>query len=410
MASDGSTNETGARTAHGLRYGWLILLVVAAAVGGGAWYVWPLLRAADEAQAVTPPPPQVTVSKPVQREITEWDEFTGQFAAVDFVEIRARVSGYLQEIHFSDGQMVKTGDLLFVIDPRPFEIALATAQAQLDQANAQLENANQELQRAAALQRNNNVSLADLNARQRDQRTSAAAVAAGQAAVRSAQLNLEFTRITAPMDGRVGRHEVSIGNLVTGDDVGATSLLTTIVSLDPIHFAFDVSETDFLAYQRAVARGALKSTRDRGIAVAAHLMDKEDWAYQGTLDFVDNRVDPTSGTIRVRGVFENPDNFITPGQFGRIRIPGSDPYMAILVPDKALVTDQSNRLILTVSADGTVVPKRVRPGPTIDGLRVIRSGLDPSDRIIIDGLLRARPGAKVTPVDGTIEPEPASGT
>jgi RND family efflux transporter MFP subunit len=354
------------------------------------------------AQNAAPPP--VTVSAPLQRDIVEWDEFTGQFAAVDFVEIRARVSGYLTEIHFKDGDIVKLGDLLFVIDPRPFEIARDSAQAQIAQAQARLDLANAQLQRTAELRRSDFAAQSTYDERRAEMRGATAALDTARAAVRSAELDLEFTHIAAPVAGRVSLHEVSIGNLVTGGAGGPTTLLTTIVSLDPIHFIFDMSEGDYLAYQRATAGGKLGSTRDSSLLTEVRLADETEWKRQGVLDFVDNSVDRGAGTIRARATFPNPDFFITPGQFGRLRLPGSERYTAILVPDSALVTDQSRKIVMTVKDDGTVEPRVVRPGPMVDGLRVIRDGLGPRDRIVIDGLVRARPGAKVTPLPGRIEP------
>ena len=349
-------------------------------------------------------PPAVTVSMPLQKEITEWQEFTGQFAAVDYVEIRARVSGYLTEIHFQDGQMVKQGDLLFVIDPRPYEATLALAQAQLAQGTAQVDLAQRQLERSADLKNKGFEAVSSYDQRVSDLKVAAAAVESAKATIRSAQLNVEFTRITAAVSGRISNHLVSIGNLVSGGEGGAgTTLLTTIVSLDPIYFNFDMSEGDYLAYQRANEKGLMKSTRDNSVPVALHLSDEKGWPHEGKLNFVDNQVDRNSGTIRVRAQFPNPDHFLTPGQFGRIRIPGSEPYQAILVPDAAVVTDQSRKIVMVVRDDGTVEPKVVRTGPTYDNLRIIRSGLDPTDRIVIDGLLRARPGAKVTPQPGKIE-------
>jgi RND family efflux transporter MFP subunit len=351
-------------------------------------------------------PPAVTVSTPLQKEIVEWDEFTGQFAAVDYVEVRARVSGYLTEIHFTDGEMVKQGDLLFVIDPRPYEATLAAAQAQLGQANAQLDLAQRQLERSTDLKNKGFEPVANNDQRISELKVAAAAVESAKAAIRSAQLNVEFTRITAAVSGRISNHLVSIGNLVSGGEGGSsTTLLTTIVSLDPIYFNFDMSELDYLAYQRATQKGLMKSTRDNSVPVALHLNDEKGWPHEGKLDFVDNRVDRLSGTIRVRAAFPNPDHFLTPGQFGRIRIPGSEPYQAILVPDAAVVTDQSRKIVMTVRDDGTVEPKVVRVGPSYDNLRIIREGLGPNDRIIIDGLMRARPGAKVTPQPGKIELE-----
>jgi len=350
-------------------------------------------------------PPAVTVSTPLQKEITEWDEFTGQFAAVDYIEVRARVSGYLTEIHFQDGQLVKQGDLLFVIDPRPYEATLAVARAQLGQSTAQMDLAQRQLERSAELRKKDFEPASSYDQRVSELKVAAAAVESAKATIRSGELNVEFTRITAAVTGRISNHLVSIGNLVSGGDSGNTTLLTTIVSLNPIYFNLDMSEADFLAYQRASEKGLMKSTRDAAVPVALHLNDEKGWPHQGQLNFVDNRVDRSSGTIRVRAVFPNPDFFLTPGQFGRIRIPGSEPYQAILVPDAAVVTDQSRKIVMTVRDDGTIEPKVVRTGPTYDNLRIIRSGLAATDRIVIDGLVRARPGAKVTPQPGKIELE-----
>jgi RND family efflux transporter MFP subunit len=350
-------------------------------------------------------PPAVTVSTPLQKEITEWDEFTGQFAAVDYIEVRARVSGYLTQIHFQDGQLVKQGDLLFVIDPRPYEATLAVARAQLGQATAQMDLAQRQLERSAELRKKDFEPASSYDQRVSELKVAAAAVESAKATIRSGELNVEFTRITAAVTGRISNHLVSIGNLVSGGDSGNTTLLTTIVSLDPIYFNLDMSEADFLAYQRASEKGLMKSTRDAAVPVALHLNDEKGWPHEGQLNFVDNRVDRSSGTIRVRAVFPNPDFFLTPGQFGRIRIPGSEPYQAILVPDAAVVTDQSRKIVMAVRDDGTIEPKVVRTGPTYDNLRIIRSGLAATDRIVIDGLVRARPGAKVTPQPGKIELE-----
>jgi RND family efflux transporter MFP subunit len=380
--------------------------VIAVAVIG--WYA--TREGGHPAQSAAPSPaPPVTVSLPLQREVVERDEFTGQFAAVDYVELRARVSGYLQEIHFEDGQLVKKGDLLFAIDPRPFEIQRASAKAQVDQANATIEYASREVSRASELRQKDFVAQSTYDQRIQQLRTGNANLEAAKAAVRDAELNLEFSRIMAPLSGRIGRHEVSIGNLVSGGNTGPTTLLTTIVSLDPIYFYFDLSEGDFLSYQRAVAQGKLASTRDVPLPVEAQLPDERAWSMKGQIDFVDNQVDRGAGTIRVRATFPNPTLLITPGQFGRVRIPASEPYQALLVPDSALVTDQSRKLLMTVKDDGTVEPKVVRPGPTYEGLRIIRDGLAPTDRVVINGLIRARPGAKVTPQPGKIEPVKTAG-
>lgn len=365
-----------------------------------------ILGAGTEARSQSAPPPAVTVSAPLQKEIVEWQEFTGQFAAVDYIELRARVSGYLTEIHFEDGQIVKKGDLLFVIDPRPFEATLASAKAQLEQANAQVDLAQRNLARSQVLVKKADEPVSIYDQRVSEFKVATASVDVAKAAVTTAQLNVEFTHIVAPIDGRISNHLVSIGNLINGGDGGTSTLLTTIVSLDPIYFNFDMSEGDFLAYQRATAKGLLQSTRDSNIGVALHLSDERGWPHQGTMNFVDNQVNRESGTIRIRARFPNPDFFLTPGQFGRIHIPASEPYKAILIPDAAIVTDQSRKIVLTVKDDGTVAPKLIRPGPSYENLRIVRSGLEASDRIVIDGIIRARPGAKVTPQPGKIELEP----
>jgi RND family efflux transporter MFP subunit len=395
---------------RGSRASWLfgIGVLLIAVAGGLYWYQRVGAGAATPAASAAMPPPEVTVATPLQREIVEWDEYTGQFSAVDFVEMRPRVSGYIESVHFKDGQLVNAGDLLYIIDPRPFEIALASAQAQLENATAQRQLAQAQLARAQSLRKNDFVAASTYDERLAELRSAEAAVETANAAIRSAQLDLEWTHVTAPISGRIGRNAVTEGNLVVGGSGVNATLLTTIVTLDPIYLDFDVSESDFLAYQRASVAGRLKSTRDSSVPVFARLFDESDWPLKGNLDFVDNRVDRDAGTIRARAVFANPNRLITPGQFGRVRIPGSEPYQAILIPDSAIVTDQSRKIVLTVGGDGKVVPKIIRPGPFNDelGLRIVREGLNADDRIVINGLLRARPGAQVTPVSGKIEPMP----
>jgi RND family efflux transporter MFP subunit len=384
-----------------------IAAVVVIGVAVGAYFYLTRGAPTESAQAA-PPPPTVTVSTPLRQEITEWDEFTGQFAAVDFVEVRARVSGYLTEIHFQDGQTVKQGDLLFVIDPRPYEATLAAAQAQLAQANAQVDLANRQLKRSAELRKKDFEPASSYDERVSDLAVATASVEAAKAAIRSAELNVEFTKVMAPVSGRISSHGVSIGNLVTGGESGAATMLTTIVSLDPIYLNFDLGEADFLAYQRATADGRLKSTRGGEVPVQLHLVDEDGWPHEGLMDFIDNQLDGRSGTIRARALFNNPDGLFTAGQFARVRIPGSELYTATLVPDEALVTDQSRKVVMVVKDDGTVQPKVVRVGPSYQNLRIIRSGLEPTDRIVIDGLMRVRPGAKVTPEAGKIELQQAA--
>jgi RND family efflux transporter MFP subunit len=384
---------------------WGALLLLLALITAGAllysyWGFWQMEQAAPAA----PPPPAVTVAKPLVVEMQEWSDFTGQFEARESVEIRARVSGYLESVNFTDGQLVKKGDLLFVIEPRPYEIALAQAEAQLTQAEAQLQLAELQLQRTAQLRKNDYATQETYDERAAEVKSATASRDNAIAQINQAQLNLDYTRVLAPVSGRVGRHEVSVGNLIMGGTGGSTTLLTTIVSLDPIWLMFNVSEGDGMTYKRLVQRGEIKSPRDNAIEVQGQLMDEKAWTLKGIIDFVDNQYDRSSGTIRVRAAFSNPDLFITPGQFGRVRVPMSQDRPTILVPDAAVVTDQSMKLLFTVTPDGTVVPKPVELGQvTDDNLRIIHSGIEPSDEVIINGLLRARPGQKVTPEQGTIQ-------
>ena len=378
----------------------LLLVIAVAALLYRYWGFWQ----GEQAAAPAPPPPAVTVSKPLVKEMEEWSDFTGQFEARESVEVRARVSGYLESINFTDGQLVKKGDLLLVIEPRPFELALETAKAQQAQSEAQLQLAQAQLDRTAQLRKNDYATKETYDERVSQVAIAAASRDAAIAAVNQAQLNLDYTRVTAPVSGRMGRHEVSVGNLVMGGTSGSTTLLTTIVSLDPIWLSFNVSEGDGMTYKRLVQRGEIKSPRDNAVQVQGQLMDEKEWTLKGAIDFVDNQYDRSSGTIRVRAAFANPNLFITPGQFGRVRVPMSQLRPTMLVPDAAVVTDQSVKMLFTVAPDGTVEPKTVELGPvTDDNLRVIRSGITPDDQVIINGLLRARPGQKVTPQQGKIE-------
>ena len=348
--------------------------------------------------AAAPPPPEVTVAHPRVEKLVEWTEFTGRFEAVQQVEVRARVTGYLATIDFRDGQVVEKGESLFLIDPRPFEAALASARADLSSAQARLELARLEFDRVAKLLHSPAFAQTNYDQRLQERQVAEASVGSAQAAVEQAKLNLEYTHISAPIAGRISDRRVDIGNLVT-----ESTLLTTIVSQSPIYFVFDMSEADFLAYQRAVLAGKLPSTRARSTLVNVKLVDEDDWHREGQMNFVDNVVDQNSGTVRARAEFLNPNGLIQPGQFGTIRIPGSPEYPAILIPDEAIVTDQSQKLVLTVSADNKIVPKVIRPGPHELGLRIVRKGLEADDRIVINGLLRARPGMQVTPKEGQID-------
>ena len=389
--------------------GRVIFLLLAAALAvllnryWGIWEQWGFFQASQTGPAA-PPPPKVTVAKPIVRDMVEWKEFTGQFEAVDFVDVRARVSGYLESINFKDGQIVNKGDLLFVIEPKPFELALESAKANLAQANANLDLAKAQLARTAELREKSYATEETYDERVATVNTATATRDAAIASLDQAQLNLDYTRVTAPISGRASRHELSVGNLVIGGTTGTPTLLTTIVSLDPIHFFVNVSEADGMNYKRLVQKGEIPSARDNKVEVQGQLMDETDWPLKGVIDFVDNQYDRSTGTIRVRASFPNPKYFITPGQFGRVRVPMSQLHPVMLVPDAAVVTDQSTKLLFAISADGTVVPKPVELGPVIDGnLRIVRSGITKDDEVIVTGLLRARPGQKVTPEQGTAE-------
>jgi multidrug efflux system membrane fusion protein len=348
-----------------------------------------------------PPPPAVTVALPLQKQITEWDEYTGRFVAVDTVEVRARVSGFIDSIHFKDGQLVNRGDLLFVIDPRPYRIAVEQAKAEVERAQARLQIAAADVERALPLAKSQTLTQREIETRQSTQREAAGAVSSLEAALKQAELNLEWTDVRAPLAGRISDRRVDRGNLVTGGPSGAT-LLTTIVSIAPIHFAFDGSEADFLRYQRLAAAGGRKSSRDAQNPVSVRLADETEYRHVGRMDFVDNVLNPKTGTIRGRAIFDNKDGWLTPGYFGRLRLYGGESD-ALLVPDNAIASDQASKIVFTVADDGTVGVKRIEIGPIVDGLRVVRAGLAPTDRIVIDGLQRARPGQKVTPEQGKIE-------
>jgi len=352
--------------------------------------------------ASAPPPPPVTVARPLQKTITEWDEYTGRFVAVEHVEIRARVSGFIDTVNFNEGQLVKQGDPLFVIDPRPYRLAVEQAQADLERAKAKLQIASLDVQRAAPLVRSQTVTEREFDTRRATERDAAGQVSAAEAALKQAELNLEWTDVRAPITGRISDRRVDPGNLITGGPSGAT-LLTTIVSIDPIHFVFDGSEADFLRYIRLSKAGSRPSSRDAQNPVTVRLADETEFKHEGRMNFVDNVLNTKTGTIRGRAVFDNKDGLLTPGFFGRLRLFGGE-NNTLLIPDTAIASDQSRKIVFTVADDGTVGTKLVELGPIVDGLRVIRSGLAATDRIVIDGLQRARPNQKVKPEEGVIAP------
>jgi RND family efflux transporter MFP subunit len=351
------------------------------------------MSASGPATAQNAPPP-VTVAKPIVREIVDNDSFVGRFDAVDEVAVRARVGGYLQEVHFTDGALVNKGDLLFVIDQRPYAIAVEQAAAQLQSAKATLTYTEAEFKRAEGLVKTGGQSVSVLDNRRREWLSAQAEVRGAEATARRAALDLEYTSITAPISGRIDRKLISQGNLIQADQ----SILTTIVTQNPIYFYFDVDERRLLNFaQTARGKGDDLQLGGGGQTVSVKISDVDGKSFKGRLNFAENRVDRETGTMRLRAEFQNPDLILQPGLFGRIQVEASNRYQAVLVPDEALGSDQNERVVYLVGADGTVSTKRVRPGPRIYGYRVIREGLDGTETIIVNGLMRARPGSKVTP-------------
>jgi multidrug efflux system membrane fusion protein len=373
----------------------LLIVVAGAAVSSQ-------LHSNDKPTPPAPPPPQVTVGTPLQQTVAATTDFLGQFSAVDTVVLTAQVGGTLTEIAFRDGQIVQKGDLLFVIDPRPFQIRLDQANAQLQNAQAKEVLSRAELWRAQQLRQTSFGTVENVDQRAADQRGAEAAIETAKAAIRDAQLDLEFSRVVAPFTGRVGAHLVSVGSVVSGSrgTTNATTPLASIVSLDPIHLDFDMSEADYLAYQQS-RRGARE---DADVDIS--LNGDGHFDRRGTLDFIDNVVNRSSGTIHARATVPNPDLSITPGQFARLRVATGSMAPVLLVPANAVVPDQSRHVVMTVTADGTVVPKPVETGGLHQGLRIIESGLQPTDRVVIDGLARVQPGITVKPVASVITLDP----
>jgi RND family efflux transporter MFP subunit len=369
------------------------------------------LAACDAGQSQTtqaPPPPQVTVARPVAKTVVSQDEYVGRFVAVDSIEVRARVSGYLSAVHFKDGQMVKQGDLLFIIDRRPFQATLDQARGALAQAKANLAYATSDLERAQPLVGSSVISRQTFDQRIQAKQVAEANVSAQEAAVRQAELDLEFTELRAPVSGRIGDRRVSPGNLVTGGTTGNTTLLATIQSTDPIRFEFTMDEASYLRYAR-LAGAALDVTNDGGrVPVKLKLLDEEKFLHEGRLDFVDNAIDRSSGTIRGRAEFPNSDGTLTPGMFGRVQVASGPPSEALLLPDAAIGTEQVSKFVLVVDDQNVARAKYVKLGTIVDGMRVVASGLSPDDRVVVNGLMRARPGMKVAPQSTTAAAAEAS--
>ena len=347
------------------------------------------------AQPADPPAPSVTVAEVVSRDVTEWDEVTGRLEAVNTVAVRPRVSGFVAAVRFEEGAIVRRGDLLFQIDPRPFEAEADRLRAELARARATVQRATSELQRAGRLASENAMSHEEQERRAGFAQESAAQVAAVEAGLRAAELNLEFTQVTSPIDGRVGRAIVTPGNLVSSGP-GEATLLTTVVSLDPIYASFDADEHTLL--EQLDRAGATRSrTGQQGLPIRLALASDLEFEREGKLNFLDNQIDPATGTIRGRAVFRNTDRSLMPGLFVRLKLPGKRAYRGLLIQDRAVGTDLDKRFVFVVTPEQTIVYRGVALGPIVDGLRVVRTGLNPGDRVVVNGLQRVRPGVKVAP-------------
>ncbi len=341
-------------------------------------------------------PPVVSTLHPVAREIVEWDEYIGHLESPETVEIRARVSGYLDKVHFKEGKEVKKGDLLFTIDPRPYQAEFDHADAEHERAISQTELAKNDYERAKRLIATKAISEEDYDTKSKTYSAAQAAVRSAKAALNLAKLNLEFTEVHAPIDGRISRALVTEGNLVSGGVSGAgATLLTTLVSLDPLYLYGDADERSILKYLQLRREGKRVSARDEQIPAEMGLADETGFPHKGHMDFVDNRVDQNTGTMRARGVFPNEDHSLSPGFFARIRIHGSGKYPALLIPDRALGSDQAQKFVYVVNAEKKVEFRPVTIGPIIDGLRVVKTGLKSGEQIIVEGLMRVRPGVLV---------------
>lgn len=375
-----------------------------ARLGWAAILALPVLGACEKEKPPPPPPPVVQVANPVTQEVIEWDEYTGRLQAVESVDVRARVSGEITEVLFEEGAIVAAGDVLVKIDDRPYQAELASRRAELARAEAQRDLAAIELRRIENIPEGaataNEQETAQANLREAE-----AQVAAAQAAVRSAELNVEWCTLRAPIAGRTSLRYETEGNLITGGGEQGT-LLTTITSIDPIYCYVDADERSVLKYQRLAREGERASARETRVPCYLQLIDEQGFPHEGYVDFVDNRMDPTTGTIRARGVFPNPEGLLTPGFFARLRVPGSGRHPATLVPDAAVISDQNRKLLLVVGADNKVVQRPVRLGALFGNLRAIREGVDPTDRVVIQGLMSAMPGATVNPTPATFPVNP----
>lgn len=373
--------------------------------------LWPIIGAAvfvavgAPADAQAPQAIPVAVAKPLAKRITRWDEYSGRFEAVNTVEVRARVSGFIEKIHFKDGQIVKEGDLLFTLDQRPYQLAVDSAKAEVARTQAQLQFASADLQRAEPLARSGAISDQVYDQRKASLSTAQAQLQAAQTSVRTAELNFEWTEVRAAIAGRISDRKVDVGNLIAGGQAASTTLLATIISRDPIHFVFDVSEADFLHYARLHMSGERASSRDINNPVRIRLADEDKFNHEGKMDFVDSQLSPRSGTLRGRAIVENKSELLVPGLFGRLQLFGGE-VDALLVPDSAVVSDQASKIVFMVGPDNVIKQAPVTLGPIVDGLRVIEKGLDANNQIVVNGLANpaVRSGAKIAPQPSQIQP------
>jgi len=346
------------------------------------------------------PAPQVTVVAAIEKEVVEWDEYTGRLDAKESVEIRARVSGYLDKVHFEEGKMVKAGDLLFTIDKRPYQADFDALVADKDQSQTKADLAQADAERARKLIETHAISQEDFDTRVKTAAQARSAVQGAEARVASARLNLEFTEVRSPISGRVGRALVTPGNLIVGGTAG-TTLLTTVVSQDPIYAYVAVDERASLKYRRLAAMGQRASAITSRIPCELALGDEQGFPHPGEIDFVENRINASSGTVTARGVFANSGELMSPGMFVRLRVPGSGKYKAVLIPGRALAADQALRFVYVVGADSTAQMRPVKLGAEIDGLRVVTEGLKAGEVVITEGIINVRPGAPVKPAPPT---------
>lgn len=377
----------------------LLLIAGVAAAGAAGIVVGQGHADAPQTAAAAPPPPEVDVAPVVVRKITDWQSYSGRLEAVDRVEVRPQVAGAITAVHFRNGALVRQGDVLFTIDPRPFAAEVARQEAQVAAAQARVRFTAADLERAQRLVRDDTISRQSLESKENEARSAAANLKAAQAALEIARIDLEHTQVRAPVSGRVSRAEVTVGNVVAAGAVAAP--LTTLVSVSPIYASFDVDEQTYLTHIAGVKDAA-------GVPVQLGLANEVGYSRDGAVEHVDNRMDAASGTIRVRARFDNADGLLVPGLYARIKVGGSRPHDALMVDDRAIGTDQDKKFVLVVAEDGTVTYRAIVTGAHQSGLRVVKSGLEPGERIVVNGLQHARPGSRVTPrtvaMNGTPEP------